>query len=67
MLTDRKLLVLGLSAIPPLGAALLLTATAPKAYATCSNTNCVSPGMCQYHAGLYCALDASSCTVKFCC
>jgi len=67
MLTDRKLLVIGLSAVPPLGAALLLTASAPKAYATCGNTNCSSPLACVYHAGMYCSLALDSCTVKYCC
>jgi len=67
MLTDRKLFVIGLSAIPPLGAALLLTATAPKAYATCANTNCAAPETCVYHSGMYCSLGEGSCTVKYCC
>jgi len=67
MLNDRKLVALGLCAIPTLGAAVLLSTTAKTAQASCTNTHCLNVAMCDYQAGRNCALTSSSCTITYCC
>ena len=67
MLANQKLLALGLTAIPTIGAALLLSTAASPAHAACANTGCSSPESCTFKVGVYCTVAGGSCVESLCC